>query len=274
LYSQEAYDKWHQYPAPDNGSYAYPWLWVDGVQRGWEYQYWRDYIETELNVPADVGVSLSGSYDPGPRTGQVRMVFANGSSSPVNAVALVAITEDSIYYPATNGDVWHNHVLRDYIPDANGTAVTIPPLGEDTLSQSFLLDPAWSDQRCNVVVYLQNPVVQPDSSKPVFQGGTVTVLQLSGVKEATPVAASSPGLTLFPNPCSGRLQVRPAQAAGPGRHVIQIRDVSGRIVKTAAISQSAFRSSQSIDLRDLPDGSYFVSVSGQLSGSTRFLLTR
>ena len=156
---------------------------MDGRQRGWEYQYWGGFITSELAQPASVGINLVGSYDQGSRTGRIQAEFINSYGSSISATALVAITEDSIYYVGTNGDYWHNHVGRDYIPDQNGTDVTIPALGRDTLTQSFTLDTSWNEARCNVVVYLQTPTVQPDSSKPVYQGAIAPVLQLSEISE-------------------------------------------------------------------------------------------
>jgi hypothetical protein len=218
-------------------------------------------------VPADVGVNLSGSYDPGLHSGAIHMEFANSASSPLTARALVALTEDSIYYPATNGDVWHNHVLRDYVPDQNGTMVTIPALGQDTLTMSFVLDTSWDAARCNVVVYLQNPTLQPDSSKPVLQGGIVPVMQLSAVRDERRVGTAAQELTVFPNPCHGILQVR----NGSARQAVMIRDASGRAVKELELGAGA---RASIDLFASPDGVYFVSTRGRANQSAKFLLTR
>jgi hypothetical protein len=185
LYNEECNQKWRQYPAPDNGSYSYPWIWVDGRQCGWEYPYWGGSITSELTQPAPVEINLAGSYDPGLRSGRIQAEFVNSSGSSISAAALIAITEDSIYYVGTNGDYWHNHVGRDYVPDQNGTGVTIPPFGRDTVTRSFALDTNWNEERCNVVVYLQTPAVQPDSSKPVYQGAIAPVHQPSGISEHT-----------------------------------------------------------------------------------------
>ena len=84
----------------------------------------------------------------------------------------------------------------------NGTAVLIPALGQDTLTQGFTLDPSWNDQRCNVVVYLQDPNVQPDSSRPVYQGGIAPVMQLSGVAEKR-LAAPATELDRLPESVPG-----------------------------------------------------------------------
>jgi hypothetical protein len=218
-------------------------------------------------VPADVGVNLSGSYDPGLRNGRIHIEFANSASSPLTARALVAVTEDSIYYPATNGDVWHNHVLRDYVPDQNGTMVTIPALGQDSLTLSFALDTSWDAARCNVVVYLQNPTLQPDSSMPVLQGGMVSVMQLSAVRDERPAGTAVQELAVFPNPCHGILQVR----NGSAQQAFVIRDASGRTVRELELGADA---GASIDLSASPDGVFFVSTLGRTNQSAKFLLTR
>ena len=219
------------YPPPDNGGYATPWLWLDGRSRGWEHQYWRGFIEERLAQPADVGIVLDGSFDPGSRTGIARAVFQNSSGQAITANARMALTEDSVYYVGTNGDYWHNHVCRDYLPDESGTEVFLAPGGSDTVEQPFALEDTWDAAKCNIVAYLQGTVLQPDSSLPVLQGGIAPILELSAAAEPKPrgrLAATS----LRVEPSISRSDVRlcwQLNAAGAAR--VEVLDRAGRIVR-------------------------------------------
>ena len=165
-----------------NGYYT-PWLWVDGHERGYDYGAWGNYVAQALTLPADVQVNLSGSYDPGTRSGQVQAELVSSSAGAINANVYVVVTEDSCYYVGPNGDPWHNHVCRDFIPDQNGTPLTLPALGRETLVTDFTLDLAWNETRCNIVVFYQDPVVQPDSTKPVYNGAQSSVGLFTSVAE-------------------------------------------------------------------------------------------
>ena len=84
--------------------------------------------------PTNVRLSITGTYDPGTREGTVKAVFYNNDTVAADGVCQMVITEDSMNYPAPNGDQWHNHVCRDYVPDQIGTGIHIPAGGYDTVT--------------------------------------------------------------------------------------------------------------------------------------------
>ncbi|MEO0080668.1 MAG: Omp28-related outer membrane protein [candidate division WOR-3 bacterium] len=213
LHSPEGRLKFRAYPPPYQGGYYTPWLWVDGRQRGSTYSNWATYVSQRLPVPADVQINISGTYNPANRQGEAVIEMVSSSSSPISASAFVVVTEDSIYYAGPNGDPWHNHVCRDYVPDHNGTPVSIPAGGVDTLVMPFALDPSWNENRCNVVVYLQGPV-QTDSTRPTYNGATVEVMSLVGLAEPRVPAYQRVVLSCQPNPCRGRAVFNVASPAG------------------------------------------------------------
>lgn len=191
------------YPPPYNGSYATPWLWVDGRQRGYQYTLWPGYVSQRVTVPTPVSIVITGTYDQGTRTGTVQTVLQNDSAAAITARVSVVITEDSCYYLGPNGDPWHNHVCRDYIPDQNGTVLTIPAGGADTVELPFALQSGWRDEKCKLVVYAQSTTMVPsDSSYPAFQGASAEVLSLVGVREQQ-TGGSRVELRVSPNPCAG-----------------------------------------------------------------------
>ena len=260
--------KWRQYPPPYNGGFATPWCWVDGKNASYIYSYWESYVTDALAIPADVQINLSGSYDPSTQTGQVQAEFVNSSSSSITANAYFVVTEDSVNYRGPNNDPWHNHVCRDYIPDQNGTSVTIPENGQDTLVQSFTLDSGWNLDRCNMVVYLQNPTVQPDSSKPMYQGALIPIAQLTGISEEKPKKIIS-DLQIAPNPCKGMLQINLKPNT---QNVLQLRDIAGRIIKQVPVSTG--NEIIQLDLHKFSNGIYFVSLADSPTARYKIVLNK
>jgi len=146
----------------------------------------------------------------------------------------VVITEDSCYYVGPNGDPWHNHVCRDYIPNQSGTVLTVPAGGLDSVVQSFTINSNWDEERCKIVVYAQGTTMMPaDSSYPAYQEAEVSVLDLVGVEEQKPVPALYPKVNVVPNPSLGKLQFRlTTQAETPYR--LEIYNAGGRLIKELA----------------------------------------
>jgi len=201
-YSAEARAKWRAYPPPYQGGYATPWIWIDGKSRGYTYSQWAGYVSNQILVPSDVRLSHIGtSYDPATRSGEVVMECLNGGTTEVTAALQVVVTEDSLHYTGPNGDPIHNHVVRDYVPDQNGTEVTIPAGAADTVTVAYSLDAAWVEEYVKIVTYLQNMETQPDSSKPCYQGAIGDVLEFTGVEEQKLIASRDLSVSTSPNPC-------------------------------------------------------------------------
>jgi len=205
LYSAEGRAKWFMYPPPYNGAYATPWLWVDGQQRGYNYNLWPGFVAARITEPTPVQISLTGNYNPQTRNGTIKALIQNDSTGELSMRVSVVITEDSCYYVGPNGDPWHNHVCRDYIPNQYGTVLTIPAGGLDSVEQPFTIASNWNEQRCKIVVYAQSTTMMPaDSSYPAYQGAQVAVLDLVGVQEPKTADHSYPQVRVIPTPASSR----------------------------------------------------------------------
>ncbi len=57
----------------------------------------------------------------------MQVEYYNSGVDTVRAAVQFAIAEDSCYYVGPNGDPWHNGVCRDYVPNQNGTPLTLAP---------------------------------------------------------------------------------------------------------------------------------------------------
>jgi hypothetical protein len=229
LYCAEGEAKWYLYPPP-YGGYATPWIWIDGRQRGYDYSQWTGYVAQRRAVPTDVMINLTGSYNSGIRTGQIIIEFYNGSDSIINAAAQVVVVEDSCYFLGPNGDGWHNHVCRDYVPDPHGTPISLQPGVYDTLIRRFTIDSNWNATRCKIVVYLQNMTIQADSSMPVYQGAETKVVQLTGIDEKSSIKIQPVKVSVNPNPCRENVRFNLADISGES-YRLSIYRIDGSLVR-------------------------------------------
>jgi hypothetical protein len=228
MYFQEVFDRWHYYPPPDNGNYSYPWLWYDGNPHGgWIDSTWHAKIDSRLNVAAPVTIAMWGTYNSGSGSGTIYARYRNDSTAAITARSIFVVTEDSIFYAGTNGDSWHNHVARDYLPDQNGQTVTIPAGDSVTISRGFIIQSDWNANRCQILTWLQNDNLLPDSTKPIYQGAIKKVSDLVAVDESSIFRLRAPCIRVYPNPAHRQVNFDLDQPAGSDYSIL-VFDPTGR----------------------------------------------
>lgn len=206
-----------------------PWLWYDGNQHGgMNYYQWESMIVARMNKPAPVIINLNGEYSPSNNSGILYAAFKNDSNATISGRVIIVITEDSLYYPAPNGAIWHSNVPRDYLPDNNGTTVSIPAGDSITITMPFTTHPNWNKTHCKIKTWIQNDVMQPDSTKEIWQGAIVNLLELS-INEDYRGNAKKTNIQVLPNPCprNGSVQFNFGAGINP---TISIFDCTGRTI--------------------------------------------
>ena len=269
-----------------NNGYYFPWLWADGKSCNWIPYGWRDSIVRHMTDTSVVQLAHVGTtYDPLTRSGEVRVECYNNSADPITAALQIAITEDSIYYPSPNGDTWHNHVFRDYVPGIYGTPLTIPAGGYDTAVQAFAIDTSWVEARCKLVVWLQNMTVQPDSTMPCYQGLQTRLLDLTAVAEPGTPRSSRFTVRVSPNPAVRSAPVRftlDHLPTGPLDHFsVCIYAPDGRLVRSLSAPSSLLPNPYSLmwdradfSGRRVPHGAYLYRVkAGTATAESKLVVT-
>ncbi|MCX6843124.1 MAG: T9SS type A sorting domain-containing protein [candidate division WOR-3 bacterium] len=230
FYNAEALSKFFKYPS-EGGSYYYGTLYADGKSQYRNYSSWPAYVAARMLVPSDVSLTHVGTtYDPGTRAGQVQVECHNAGSVPISAALQFAITEDSLNYTGPNGDPWHNGVCRDYVPNQNGTPVTLAAGATDTVTVPYSLQSGWVEEKVKLVVYLQNMTLQGDTLA-TYQGLTGGVLSFTGVEESKLLAARDLRVSVSPNPCRTGCEFTLSGAAAHGAR-ITVYTPDGRLVSS------------------------------------------
>jgi hypothetical protein len=94
---------------------------------------------------------------------------------------------------------------------------------------------------------------------------------MTGIRADRPVVGRREnGLSVSPNPCRGLLRVS-AQGGARGRRSVALYDAVG---KTRRVLWLADGAGTEVDLSDLPDGAYFLSVSGTPWSTARVMVLR
>ncbi|MEO0077249.1 MAG: Omp28-related outer membrane protein [candidate division WOR-3 bacterium] len=232
MYSAEARSRFFYLPMPGTTYYT-PWLWIDGdYSAGSSYSNWENLILQRIAVPSPLTARMWGEYNPSTRSGTINVMFISDSNATLSGRVLFVITEDSIQRSTPNGDLWHNHVARDYIPDHIGTAVTLNYQDSVTVSFPFTISSSWVDYRCEIVAMIQDPVVV-NVTKRIWQGAKIKLMDLNiiGIEEQTNNIFSSKSITVRPNPCVAKTQFSINLPIGEN-YRIKIFDIGGKLVKT------------------------------------------
>jgi hypothetical protein len=234
MYCAEALQRMYYYPPPHyQGGWGYytPYLWFDGDKGTVSYLTWQDSINTRINIPSPVTITMWGDWSPTQGTGTVYAQFRNDSTVTLNGSVNFVITEDSIYRVTPNADQWHNHVARDYLPTQTGESVSIPAGDSITKSRSFTLDTLWNPDMIEFVTWIQNPIMNPaDSAKEIWQGAILDIDEL-GIEEFGNTTIAAANVTAIPNPCIDGTRFSFTLPSGE-RYTISIYDVTGRKIQT------------------------------------------
>jgi len=228
----------YYYPSP----YVTPMLKYDGLNGGSGYSGWQNLITGRFNISSQATITMYGDYSDG--SGTINVQFRNDTTITITARAYIVITEDSLYYLGPNGDPWHNHVARDYVPNQVGQYVTIPAGDSVTVTQPFTIQTGWDEGMCEIVAWLQT-----DGTRKMWQGAKIPVTALVGVEENKSDIEPIHTVTSAPNPCVNHTSFQFELPISTG-YRIDVYDVSGRHVKTLSGVGSGNAESLQWNLKD------------------------
>ncbi len=249
-----------------------PHLHMDGMLRDAEYftNEWPTMLQEEMAVPAGFSLNLSGKLDTLAGTGFVVAQIAYHDQLPYSQLYLrAALVEDSLYYPAPNGEDWHHQVMRDMVPDPVGLSLSLSPGEAVTETLHFSVDPSWDWHHCEMVLF-----VQDDGTKHVGQSNRLRLTEMEYVAVEEEATQPLRPTLQVPGLMRGALRFTVA-AVQPGTYEVAVYDVAGRRVwhRTLGVRQA-----QTLNLSTpaLPSGVYLVrlKVQGQVVQQARTVILR
>jgi hypothetical protein len=183
FYNASGYQKIHNYPPPywisGNWHFATPWLWVDGnKEAAYLTNTWNTHITQRLQAPAYLDIQISGNFVSATNTLYLQFLLVNTGSTTINGLFHGVLTENGVQWNAPNGQQVHSHIPRIWWPDATGNNVSVSPGGQVTLNTTWNIDNAWDQDSLWVVAFVQDGVMQPDSTYEMYQGASVKMVDI------------------------------------------------------------------------------------------------
>lgn len=197
---QENEDRIFYYPPHGDGNYYVPYAWIDGLIRGgYIYNSWWALTNPRTLIESPLAITLSGGYNGDTGEGNLDItIFAEDLITWQDLKLRIALTEDSIYYQAPNGTLWHNHTFRDMIPRTNGISISINQGETLEFSQNFSCSDPLVPKHCQLVVWVQ----ADGSDREVLQAAKIKVSEMDivGVDEVRELPRNFALSQNYPNP--------------------------------------------------------------------------
>lgn len=165
------------------------------------------------------------------------------SSSLSSLQVYAALTEDTLFFNAANGETKHYDVFRKSVWGAPMNITAPSNIGDSIVyTQTIALNSAWIAKRMNVVAMLQ------DASKQIVQ-----VTKSANLQGATSIATAnqSTETIIYPNPTKGVITVKVKEPS-----TIMVYNTIGSLLKT--VKQNSL--SATYNLEFLPAGAYNIRI--------------
>ena len=250
---------------PTGSDYA-PHLWLDNyVDAGSNGAGYENYFENQKLVPAPLEISVN--FDADNERTLVHLEILD--EMPAGDYRLyVAITEDNVFAPGTNGEDWHNQVFRRLYPDVEGLAISTEiGVQEHWIDTEIYF--RWVFEECRATAYVQeydSAVVQNSGTIFLSEGG------LTASPEAPPELVTRLD-GAHPNPFNPLTQV--SFSLGREQQVtLVVYDLSGHRVAElargtyAAGSHSVQWNGKNAAGRDVPSGTYMIYMRSEDGNAT------
>lgn len=137
---------------------------------GTMFPFYRHHLTTRSAVSSPLVIDLTVSYNSSSNNGTITATVDNTTGSPVSGNLHFAIIENNIPY-SWYGLTEVDHVLRDMVPNATGTAVTVPAGDTIIRSQAFSINGSWDENECYIVSFVQA------SSQGIYQGAEIQIME-------------------------------------------------------------------------------------------------
>lgn len=134
-----------------------PWGEIDGINNpSGANPAWGNTILSRSTILPQADIGWSGHFDPGSREGFVSVEVTPLDGNDGSKTLHVVLIENDLYYMGSNGHPNHHNVMRDMIPNANGTNVNLVD-GETTVVDfDFGVPDPIIIENAKLVIFVQN----------------------------------------------------------------------------------------------------------------------
>jgi len=203
-------------------------------------------IDSTLNVfsPFELNISMSATASDSITVKAV--ITATDVHAYTNLNLCIAITEDTVFYNAPNGENIHYDVFRKQLFTGNGFSFSAPVNAGDSIviTGTILPNSAWMLSRINMTGMIQVP-----ANKYIVQAARQTDIEAYSLPTAIHSNSKASGFQLFPNPASSEIYFSDDQEKS-----IQIYNTTGQLVMA---KKSIIKI---LPVAALPEGLYYLRI--------------
>ena len=204
-------------------------MFFDGtVDGGYNSGTWQARIDTERDIDSPIEIKLGGTFNPDSLSGRLDIRIITELNPGLNNLKMrVALIENNIDRTSPNGTRIHHQVLRDMIPSAGGTGVTLVEGDTLDLNVNFRAGDPMVAENCELVVF-----VQSDQNRQVLQSAVVGVpdLIVEAIGDDTHMPNEFSLAQNYPNPFNAQTEIKFSSTGGNTR--LEIFDIIGAKVAT------------------------------------------
>jgi hypothetical protein len=211
-----------------NNNYS-PHLFVDGnIDAGSNTASWETMMLNQYDVEAPLAMDMWGTFYPDSLAGNVTVRIITEQNPALNNYKLrLALIESNINWRAPNGTAVHNQVLRDMIPTAGGTGVTL--VEGDTLEYNFRFttQSPIAPANCHLIAF-----VQADQNRAILEAIEVSIPEITfvGVDNDPPTPKAFGLSQNYPNPFNASTAIG-FNTAG-GHTTLEVYNLTGAKILT------------------------------------------
>ncbi len=180
-------------------------------------------------TPTSVSLEIEGLYNENTRELDCIVIATTDQALPPGDYRLhLVLTESDIFFDGSNGIQWHQYVMRDMLPDFEGSLVSfsgdLPQSAQSMLNTT--IDALYEQGNCRLTYFLQD-----NDSKEVFQAGSVNLLDLVEPVDVVDAANNIRIGQNYPNPFNPSTTI-PIELAESASIRLKVVDLTGRLVRT------------------------------------------
>lgn len=226
----------------------------DGVLQG-TVSYWIDSLNVLTQNESPLIINLSGSKSE--NLFSINAELTRTGNIIDNDLMMHFVVVEDLFYQGRNSISHHKHVMRKMLPNPSGYPFSINLNETLNLNQQINLDPIWDADSLSFVVF-----VQSDSSKKIYQSGTIAYNDLIPTEEINDVGppAEFSLYQNYPNPFNPNTSIG-FKLSKEEFTILKVYNVLGHEVATL-ISANLPKGKYSInfDAAGLSSGIYFYTL--------------
>ena len=146
------------------GQVGIPTTWFDGVLNQYrstgtdtgDFNAFENFYQLRHVIQSPLRMTMDGSINDTDGHIETTIIVQEDLSGHGELRFVFCVAEDSIYYEWINGINWHNHIVRDMVPDEEGEVISLNQGDTLVVVRDFAVDSTWDTAHLSAVGFVQD----------------------------------------------------------------------------------------------------------------------